>query len=243
MIYVTDGSFEGILTAVFEAFRNREEPDEITMGGDFQLSLASEIREITTDPGKSDRVWRAVQNRISERSMEDLYRVYLSEHHDAGIIIYRYIKLGLQLGRKIENYLQHPHVCAVRVLSRRVANEAHLFLGLIRFKKLRNGLFYASYEPDNNITQLIAGHFARRFQDQPWIIHDRRRAVCALYNGEEVIFASEVPDFVSKDSDEEYEELWKKYFTSIAIESRKNPRLQRSHMPRRYWKHLPEKQL
>ena len=44
MIYVTDGGFEGILAAVFEAFRNREDPEEITLGGDFQLSIAAGIR-------------------------------------------------------------------------------------------------------------------------------------------------------------------------------------------------------
>ena len=45
MVYVTDGSFEGILTAVFEAFRNKEEPEEITLGGDFQLPLGTDVRK------------------------------------------------------------------------------------------------------------------------------------------------------------------------------------------------------
>ena len=51
MIYVTDGSFEGILAAVFEAFRNREDPEEITLGGDFQLSIAAGIGKFPPTPG------------------------------------------------------------------------------------------------------------------------------------------------------------------------------------------------
>ena len=243
MIYVTDGSFEGILTAVFDAFKNREDPEDITLGGDFQLSMTSGTREITTDPEKSGRVWRGVQNKISEKSLEDLYLAYLSEHPRVGLYIYRYIRLGLKLGNKVEEYLQHPDVQAVYDLSRRVLKEVHLFHGILRFRKLKSGIFYACFEPDNNITQLITDHFAKRLADQAWIIHDRKRDILALFNGEEVIFTSGLTGFDHEDCDEEYEELWRRYFTAIAIESRKNPRLQRSFIPYRYWKHLTEKQL
>lgn len=37
-----------------------------------------------------------------------------------------------------------------------------------------------------------------------------------------------------------YQELWRTYFKEVNIESRKNLRLQVQHMPRRYWKYLPE---
>jgi hypothetical protein len=244
MIYITDGSFEGILTSVFEAFRNREEPEDIKPGVDVQLSFLSGIREIVTDPEKSERVWRGVQTKISQRALEDLYRAYLSGHPKVGLYIYRYIKIGLKLGDRVENYLQHPDVRAIHDLSQKVANEAHRFLGLLRFRKLKNGIYYACYEPDNNITMLLTDHFAKRLSDQPWIIHDRKRDIFALYNGEEVVFTSGLPGPVRPASEEEfYEELWKRYFESIAIESRRNPRLQKSYMPRRYWKYLPEKQL
>lgn len=242
MVYVTDGSFEGILTAVFEAFRNKEEPEEITLGGDFQLPLGTDVREIPVDAEKSDRVWRGVQSKISQQSLEDLYKAYLSEHPRVGLYIYRYIRLGLNLGRKVEEYLQHPDVQAIHDLSRRVGKEVHLFLGILRFKKLKNGVFYACYEPDNNITQLITDHFARRLAGQAWIIHDKKRDIFALYNGEEVIFTSGLSDLEHLACEEEYEELWKRYFATIAIEIRKNPKLQRSFMPYRYWKHLVEKQ-
>ena len=37
-----------------------------------------------------------------------------------------------------------------------------------------------------------------------------------------------------------YQALWKQYMTSVNIAARKNLRLQVQHMPRRYWKHMPE---
>ena len=71
MIYVTDGSFEGILTAVFEAFRLKENRDHITLGGDFQLSMDPELREIPPTPGNRIGL-RGIQNKISEESLETL---------------------------------------------------------------------------------------------------------------------------------------------------------------------------
>ena len=44
-----------------------------------------------------------------------------------------------------------------------------------------------------------------------------------------------------RDSEEIYEELWKTYFKAISIEGKKNPKLQKNMMPKRYWKNLVEK--
>ena len=37
-----------------------------------------------------------------------------------------------------------------------------------------------------------------------------------------------------------YQNLWKKYFDSIAIEQRRNERCQKNMMPVKYWKNLTE---
>ncbi|MDD3778627.1 MAG: DUF4130 domain-containing protein, partial [Proteiniphilum sp.] len=39
-----------------------------------------------------------------------------------------------------------------------------------------------------------------------------------------------------------FQELWKGYFKAMTIKERINPRLQRQHMPKRFWKYLTEKQ-
>ncbi|WP_340696552.1 DUF4130 domain-containing protein [Flavobacterium gyeonganense] len=35
--------------------------------------------------------------------------------------------------------------------------------------------------------------------------------------------------------------MWRRYFSSVTIESRKNMKLHIQHMPKRYWKNLIEK--
>ncbi len=243
MIYVMDGSFEGILTAVFEAYARKEDPDSIVSQSQYQMSLVSEIRDIITDQEKSDRVYKAIVGKMSQDAIEILYSAYLHEHPDVGAAIYRYIKIGLKIGRKATSYIQNPDVLWVNDMSKKVFSEVHLFLGILRFKRLKNGLYYARMEPDNNITMLISNHFADRLSDQPWIIHDAKRDIFALYDTEQVVFSNEpIPIHEDQRDDEAFEKLWKRYFKSIAIESRINPRLQKQFMPRRYWKNLIEKQ-
>lgn len=242
-MYLTDGSFEGILTAVFEAYRNKEDPEVISSKETYQIPLISDVREIITDAGKSGRVYQAILKKMSRESLEDLYSAYLSENTECGLYIYRYIKIGLDLGRKVHGYLQNPDVLRIHDLAFKVMTEMQRFLGILRFKKLKSGIFYACYEPDHNITMLMTDHFAERLSDEPWIIHDLKRGIFALYDTEEVVFSTGLPPFIDEACDEEeFETLWKRYFKTIAIESRYNPKLQKSFIPRRYWKHLIEKQ-
>ena len=37
-----------------------------------------------------------------------------------------------------------------------------------------------------------------------------------------------------------WQELWKRFYNTIAIEGRENPRCRMSHMPKRYWENMPE---
>ena len=240
MIYVTDGSFEGLLTAVFDAYAHKEEPEAIVSMDHCQLSLFSGIREIETRQDKSDRVYGAIVEKMSQEAMEEIYRAYLYEDPDAGLAIYRYIKIGLKIGRRILSYLQNQEVLRVHDMSYRVMGETHFFLGILRFKKLKNGIYYAKIEPDNNIIMLLTNHFVDRLNDQPWIIHDAKRNLYALYNTQQVVFSNECLPITDNELDEEFELLWKKYFKAIAIESRINPKLQKSFIPRRYCKNLPE---
>ncbi len=243
MIYVTDGSFEGILTAVFVAYENKEIPESIVSKDFYQVSLDSAVREIDKNIEKSGRVYNTVAEKMSQEALETMYKAWLSEHCEIGTALYKYIKIGLKIGRKVLSYLQNPDVLMINDLAYKVGAEAHRFLGILRFKKLDNGLYYSRIEPDNNITMIIAEHFKERLSDQPWIIHDAKRNVYALYDTNQVIFINEyIPIPEGSNEDIIFEQLWKNYFKAIAIESRKNHKLQKQYLPRRYWKNITEMQ-
>ena len=113
--------------------------------------------------------------------------------------------------------------------------------GFLRFAECTGGL-YAHFSPDNDIVDLVAPHFAKRFSGEKFIIHDTKRNLLAVYDGKSlktVLNESPVTVYLSTE-EEQFRKLWKTYFDSVTIESRKNKRLQDNFLPRRYRKDMTE---
>jgi len=243
--YLFDGSFEGMLTAIYLATHNRDKNAMIFASDRYQENLFSEIIRVETDSEAADKVCQAIKSKISREALEHIMFAFLTEDMTIGTLVYHYLNFGWQVKNKLDMYLDDHRVKSIHTLSRRVKFEKHRMLGLLRFRRLsiHEGVYYAPYEPDNNITQLLAPHFARRLADQNWIIHDVKRSVAACYNKKDWMITdlnlTQVPPL---EKDEVlYQNLWKRYHQSICIKERENSRLQRQMMPARYWKYLTEK--
>jgi probable DNA metabolism protein len=142
----------------------------------------------------------------------------------------------------VDFHLLDPDVAAALAISKKVGRELHRLLGLTRFRLLDRGILYAPLEPDNDLIALLAPHFAIRLPREDWLIHDVKRKKAALYNKKQWV----ITDLHLKESlplaqeETELQDLWKTYFARIAIEERRNPRLQAGNMPKKYWKYLVE---
>ncbi len=133
-----------------------------------------------------------------------------------------------------------------------VRREKHRMDAFVRFKQTKEGVYFATIEPDFNVLPLNISHFKNRYADQEWIIYDLKRNYGVHYNLKDVNF---IEVSFNKDSLKEtkqslffsenelaFQELWKNYFKSTNIPSRKNMKLHIRHIPKRYWKYLSEKQ-
>lgn len=243
LCYTYDGSFNGLLTTIYEIYYRRRKPQEIIPAGSSNRQLFVQQEHIACDEDKAARVYDAIDAKISSRALRNAYYAYLSEHANAGTWIYDYLKLGWKLGPKVDLHLTDERVERIHRLSQKVRTERHRLLGLVRFQRHQMDIYYAAIEPDHNVIELLAPHFARRLSDQNWIIHDLRREMAVVYNRKEwVSIGFTLSNKLELEQEEQYyQKLWKQYYESIAISSRINPRLQKQFMPERYWKHLVEK--
>ena len=243
LAYVYDGSFEGLLTAIHEAYYRKQKPELVLNKKNLQFSLLDEYVYIDTEPEKSDRVYGSICENISCESLQHIYHVFLSEHPEAGTIIYHYLKYGWKVGSKVDLHISDDRVLKVHEISLRVEHEIHRLMGFVRFRQVQGGLFYAPVRPDNNVVELLAPDFAERLADQSWIIHDVGRDIAALYNTRSWVISDFSVDELPTPTEDETEnrKLWKEFFDTLAIPSRYNPKLQRQLMPRRYWDYLVEK--
>jgi len=245
LCYIYDGTFDGLLTSIFEAYYRRENPDKIIFKEDNQLDILTNKIYIQTDEIKATRVYDSIINKISKNTLKNVFYVFLSELEDAGSIIFNYLKLGWKIGENVDTFLSDDRVLEVSKVVQKVNREKHLMLGLLRFRKLEGEIYYAPFKPEFNTVGLIAGHFEKRFPKEKWIIHDVRRGICVIYNTNEWIIRDlDIDDKLILEKNEDfYEGLWKEYFNSIAIKNRINPKLQKRCMPMKYWEFLVEKNI
>jgi probable DNA metabolism protein len=244
MTHVTfDGTFEGLLCIIHAAYYEKLLPATIQPADGAQLSFTGEASHIETDAKKAARVLVAMRQKVSEEFATRAYYAFLNPGEGRFLAIFRYIRLGFTLGRIVNSHLHEPDVQKVHKLASETAREAHLLYGFCRFRESENGVFYCEVTPKNDCLPLLADYFSRRFMNQHWLIHDTRRRMAAIYDTEEYIFIAtpaQSPTFTEAAHEKETQALWRTFFTNLAIEARKNAKLQRQMLPLYFRKNMTE---
>lgn len=242
MKYKFDGTIDGIFSCILRCFLNRENPNEIT--DDFvQLSLTEQIIDVQTDLENNKRIITALYKYCGYNALCDLKYAFRSGEKNKNTVIFNYIKRTFECRKSISEKFSEPAVMAYYELIKRICLEVHRFKGFVRFSESDRGIFYAHIEPDNDIVDLLIPHFAARFKDIPFAIHDVKRNKLAMhFNGKTKVINPNFAVSVNLGKNEEdYTKLWRTYYNSVCITSRKNHRLMNTFLPVRYHKHLTEK--
>ena len=251
IIYTYDGTFEGFLTCIFECYNRKAFPVDICSRKAEQKYLFAEKLDVITNPKKGERVWKGIQGKLSGRNKELPFYAFLSEEQGIEMKIYRFLRRLFSAHFNIETDYGDPDVLYLTQVSQKVKKEAMRMMQFVRFQHTKDGLYFCGIEPRYDVIPLVIGHFQKRFADQRWLLYDLKRNYGVLHEKEkieEVVISNkefntitgQVKENVLQEGEEFYQKLWKSYFTHINIKERKNLRLQRQHMPRRFWKYLPE---
>ena len=242
--YFFDGTKNGLLTCIFESFYEKRIPDDVTTEC-VQCGLLDEIVTIKTDNEKAERVYKCLKNCKTKYLVSDFNLTFRSGEKKRFKVLFDYLNVAISNKNiDVSKAFALPEIQAFTDLKNRIYTETHRFKGFLRFMETEKGFYYACYEPDNNITELLVPHFTARLQS-PFIIHDIKRNILALCDGKryKILDGGDngVTVFMSE-SEENFLDLWQQYYKSINIEERKNLRQMRNYMPERYWKNLSEKQ-
>ena len=248
LIFLTDGTFDGLLSALFESYVAGRPPDAIESAGSTQPDFFDRQVRVSTDHEKSDRVWKGLKKHLGGKRRRKIYEAYLSGSpgvETAILKLTRDLIPDRRVGRKA------PRISAqirIDTLALKVRREAHRLKGFIRFQQFEPNCYLALIEPRYDVLPLVQRHFKDRFADQKWIIYDKRRNYGLGYDRHQIrelhLDASDIKRFnVESDADEQLcQTLWQCYFAAVNITRRNNPRLHVSRLPRRFWRFLPEKQ-
>lgn len=229
-VFLYDRTFPNLLSLIKYLIDNKIKPDNICKEDYTNISLFDEPINLK------------IKNKyvsLNKEVLNIVYKVFLSNDLNKELIIYYFI---LNSYKYKDILLRRNLKCVVKALdiSKYVSRETHKFKGFTRFKDYGTFL-YADINPTNNILPLLMNHFNKRLQNEYFIIKDVNRNLLGIYDKNKyyLVDGNNYKVNISKENDN-ITDLWKVFFSSIAIKERTNLRNQMNLMPKKYWKYIIE---
>jgi len=239
-VYLYDGSRAGFYCCVYESVYAKELPFGIVPEDEAEPTLM-EQKYIAPDREKARRVRASIPKKISPRALELVETVFLSCLAQKELAMLRFLLLGYERGRRTADMLGHPDVAVLLNAERHLKSEQNKLTGFVRFSDY-DGVLAATIAPKNFILPYLARHFVRRYVNEDFLIFDKTHKAALIYQERKAkIVPMENIIFPAVSEEEEaYRELWKRFYKTIAIEARENPRCRMTLMPKRYWAYMLE---
>lgn len=236
--YIYDGSFDGLLSVVYQAVYSRITPAGIGTEKNLQLCFDTRYVEVITNKNHSRKVYNSLYKKIGSFGLRRLYCVFLSNDKEKDLIIYKYMMLGFKNGEITNSALSNDTVADAFKIAQNVSRETERYRQFTRFSVMEWGVQYAKIAPSNNILPLLTPFFISRLKVIPFVLHDVTHNLCAVYDTKDWHISSSEglnpPDKSIREG--EVERLWKTFFDAIAIKERYNSKLQKQNMPSVYFK-------
>ena len=155
--------------------------------------------------------------------------------------LYDFIALGYEMGPSVVRALTDDRVAVLVKAATHLKGEVHLYRGFIRFSD-QGGVLAAEIEPKNRVLPVLRAHFCARYSGERFLIYDRTHREALFHQpGNWAIVPLEEFHLAPPGREErDYRALWRRFYDTIAIEGRYNPKCRMTHMPKRYWNLMTE---
>ena len=247
-IYLCEDNIESIFTAIYFAWQAGTSHTDVrctTKGMNF--SLFENYINVKADSDICEKVVSSIKKKLGSYAYSIIFMVINSNDDNKASVVYKSLQRLFKYGSDYLDNLHDEYIYRLFSIYRKVSNEAFFYREIIRFNENNDGFLVSRIEPDNNIIYMITDHFADRLFCENFIIYDIKRKFCYIHSAKDKgIFYSDkdcklyniINSYSS--SDIEYQDLWGKFFETIAIKERINPKLQMNMIPLKYRKYLPE---
>jgi len=247
-IYSCAPTWEAMLTCIYEAWSSKRGHRNVRLRLEpiSQYTLFDEYIHVDEDYAKAQKVMDAVNLKISPQVYHELLYCSMAYEYDTLDTIYRIMILGFAYGPQILNMVQYRDVMRFNEIRKRVGGEAHHFREFLRFHELRKSLYVAHIEPKSRIVLALAWPFSDRMPSENWIIVDDVHKEAVVHPANDNFYIRHLTDdelstlLRSENKNDEYTDMWKVFFNTIAIKERANARCQRNLFPKWMREHATE---
>ncbi|MCS7232848.1 MAG: TIGR03915 family putative DNA repair protein [Synergistetes bacterium] len=239
--YTYDGTFEGFLCLIYKLLQTDLNLHEIGVENERLSPLSKGLfsEKIQTDITLAKSFYKQLREKLPEELFKKIYIYYLCDT----------AKLELPLTKLIKRIDSDPNAWrnitsdeAIKLYQaeRAFNRERHRWLGLLRFVEIDERLLFAKFEPKFNVLPRIWNHFKGRFPNENFMIYDSLRKLLFkhMWGKGELLWIDNLD--IKPSLTDPFIYLWKRYFEEIAIPERINTERQKSKLPLRARRFLPE---
>lgn len=163
-------------------------------------------------------------------------------------LMYRLLWRTLHENRQLIRDGADPDVVSLRKMAAAVRHDVHRMHAYVRFRAVADDdpvsgeareRFVAWYEPEHLVLDRAAPFFAARFANMRWMIATPDGAI-EWDPGERELRRAVAPPPDALPASDAREALWCTYFVHVFNAARTNPDALARHLPKRWWRNLPE---
>ncbi len=259
-VYQCEDSIEGVFTAVYRIYEDRNNKEDCRISLDEELYLFAEYIPVSADTERTRKVIRTLLRKFGEDDYLTICYALSSRDSEKADAVYHAVAYGLSHGTppgRLFEHLSDPFIHKVFSLARAAGNECCHLRGFIRFQEMEEGFLFSRIGPKHNLLTFLMPHFADRFPMEHFVIYDEIRGLFGVHPGrrEGLHTASYQPEMSwylvqngelepgnlrISEREEEYQLLFKHFCQELTIESRRNPNLQRNLLPLRFREYMVE---
>ena len=239
VIYRYDGTFEGFLCCVFDSYVYKELPFQF-QDPDHLASSLFRARWVGTDRRHAQRVLSSLE-KIDPLARELTVKGFLTCAPEREKLLYTFIRALYDIGKPLLRQLSDEAVLPVLRAVRHLDGEVHLLKGFVRFSMFE-GTLAGEIRPKNRVLPLLRPHFCDRMYNETFLLYDRTNREALVHQpGKWAILPLEEFKMAAPSAQEaQYRRLWKRFYDTIEIKERHNPRQRMTNMPKRYWETMTE---
>jgi len=173
--------------------------------------------------------------------MELVSTVFLSCLTGKELALLTFLLQGYREGGGLLTNFGDPVMAPLLRAERHLYGEVENLLGFVRFSDTGDFLV-STITPKNFVLPFLARHFILRYRAEQFILFDKTHSAALLYEKGRGRIVQMDGVTLPPDSETEtlYQALWKRFYHTIAIAGRENPRCRMTNMPKRYWENMLE---
>ena len=246
--YTCERTWEAMLSCIYTAWGGKKGHQNIRLLLEpiEQYTLFDEYIHVDEDWDKVNRVMDAVNLKISPRFFQELAFTSMAYEEDVLDNIYRCMILGFAYGAGVLQKVQYRDIMRHQLIRTRLGKEVNRFQEFLRFQRVGGDVYVAHFEPKSRIAAALGPIFEDRMPSENWMIIDDVNHEAVIHPKDEHFYLRHLTDMEferlreTEQIHDEVEDLWRSFFQSIAIEERKNEKLQRNMYPLWTRKHAVE---